>query len=147
LARPVSEIVKRLVAQLVLERPARGHVAVVDDDAVDRRIVGQVAQDDLDPARGPVGVEHAQLGRRLIARRLQDLGHESRRGRPIIRLDGRERRLPHTLGAWIAEHTLDRVALIRDSAAAVDNHADVRAVVDERAEAPLARTEKLVLAR
>ena len=64
--KPGERVVERLVAQLVLERLAARDVAVVDDDAADRRVVEQVLRTTASmTSAGAVGVLDPDLGRDL----------------------------------------------------------------------------------
>ena len=61
LARPVSGVVEGLVAELGLQAVPLGHVARVEDDAVDRRHVEQVGHARLGVPPRAIGVAQTEL--------------------------------------------------------------------------------------
>ena len=63
--RPVGQAGERigegLAVEAILELFVLGHVAVVEDDAVDNRVVGPIGGRDAQPAPFAVGAAHRQL--------------------------------------------------------------------------------------
>ena len=138
MARPVSDVVERLVAKLLLERLALGDVAVVDDDAADGRVVEQVLGDRLERSPGAVGVAGPELDRHLGAARGRDVGQ--RRGqRWRDRLGGRPRSpAGRSRSSGRRQDALDGRALVADQTVLAQDEDAVRGVLDERPEALLA---------
>ena len=76
-----QRVVERQLAQLLLERLALAHVAEVEREAGDRRVVHQVAADALERAAPVAGLDHRLDRSDDAAARRGDFGEE--RGQPL----------------------------------------------------------------
>jgi len=88
-----QRVVERLVAQRLLGRGALGHVANIDDDTADGRVVQAHGREFLDGAPSPVLVAHP-VGQRLSRTRRRAAGREvPPHAVPVIGVRERERDL------------------------------------------------------
>ncbi len=133
-----DRVVERLMGQLLLERLALADVAAVEHDPLDVLVLEQL------------GVLHLELEPAAVAmaqRAVERVGL-----RPRTAASGDHRLQPGSVGLGeqpvealvldlldrVAEHTLDRRALVGDDAVLVEHGDQVARVRDERAEARLA---------
>jgi hypothetical protein len=126
--------VERLVAELLLERAALRHVAVVDDHALDGPIVEQVLGDGLDDAVRPIHVAGAELGRGLDLRRRHDVGEQALHAGQVLGMDELERLPADPRIRSVAQDALDARALVRHGPVRAGDHDPVGCVPDERPE-------------
>ncbi len=133
-----ERVVEGLVPEFVLERLAGGDVAVVDDQAGDRRVVEEVLADRLDRPPRAVRVTDAELPGGLRAGRHDDVAEQLLGPFPVVGVDELEGGPALALLGPEPEHPLDRGALVFDRGIGAQDHVDVGRVLDERTEALLA---------
>ena len=135
------------VADRLLRLAPLGDVARVHDDPRHHGVVEHVLADALEHPPGAVAVAEAELERRDGARHVP-LGADrpGHRG-DVVRVDQVARVPAEQLARLVAEHPLDRGALVADPVLAVDHRHDVERVLGERAEVLLAPAERLDRAR
>ena len=137
-----DRVVEGLVGELVLERLALADVAAVQDDAADVLVLEQVRVLDLELEPGAVAVperalDHVGLGAAADVG-LADAGDDLREPRPVGRREQPGELAALDLVGAVAEHALDRRALVGDDAVGVEDGDEVARVGDERAEPRLA---------
>ena len=136
-----QHVVERLVAELVLEGPSVGDVAVVDDHAANGRVVEQVLGDRFERSPRAVGVAGAELDCDFRAVCGRDVGEPAIDVRPIVRVDVGGHPAPDPVLRPAPEDPFDSRALIADEPVLAEDHDAVRRVLDQRSEALLAAPE------
>ena len=124
-----ERIVERLMAQLLLQRPAFRHVTAVQDDAAHVRIVQQVGADHLDPAPAPVRMAHSHLAVRYRARRRCQALKQGSDPLGVIWVDQRAQRSIRSLWSGLAQDPLDGGADKDHSCLAIKQNDQVRGVL------------------
>ena len=135
---PRERVVERLARQLRLEHLALGDVAVVDDDAADRRVVEQVAPDRLHRPPRAVRVVDPELEPALGAVPRREIGQRLLHGRAVLVVDERREWEALPVAGLDAEDPLHGHALVAHAAVGVEDRLGVGRVLQQRAEARLA---------
>ena len=120
------------VLQLPLELVAFRHIAAVEDDAVDGRVVQEIAPDDFHFPPGSVSRPHAMEQRTGRAGLFEDRAQRGVILHEIVQA-------PAGSQTVRTDQTLARRARVRDDAIWLDDQHDVRRMLDERPEAGLLR--------
>ncbi len=128
---------RRASARLLLDSLAFGDVAAVDDDRVHPRDVDEIGADAFHPAPRPVLVAIAELHRAGTAAAHQ-IFERALGGLAVVGVDQLESAAAAQLLRIVSEDTQNRRTEIAQGAVRIDQHDDVRAVLDEGAEARLA---------
>jgi len=123
--------VESLAPELLLEALAGRDVAVVDDDAVDGRVIEQVLQNCFDRPPRSVGVPSAEFARHLGARRPHDVGEETFAEVAIVGMDDLEGGLAQALIDLDSEDALSRRAFVGDRAVGAHDHVDIDRILHE----------------
>jgi hypothetical protein len=118
-------------AQRLLGEPPIGHVAVVDDEGVNRRIVEPVHRDRFDVAPRAVFVPHAVFRRHRHARAPQDLVERRAHRRDVLGVHQLEGTAAQPLLERVAEQPRRRFARKANRAVRVQHDDRFRAVLDE----------------
>ena len=136
---PRHAVVEGLVGELLLEHLALADVAAVEHDAADVLVLEQVGHEDLERALLAVPVHEHALDRLDVLGVVGDAGGDEP-GEPaaVAGLDQLLEVAARDLLGRVAEHALDRRALVGDLAAGAEHRDEVARVLDERAEARLA---------
>ena len=115
-----------------------------DHEAADARIRDEVVHHSLERAPGVVATAHTEL-QGVVPRRPR-CGCESRFDcGPLLRVQELGERRADQLLCLEAEHRLDRRGEVRERAVVIENGDQVGGVLDERAEAGLAASGRLLL--
>ena len=134
---PGERIVERLVGELLLQPLPLAHVAGVEHDALDRRVVQQVGRQDLGVEPRAVGLAEAPLHRARDARAPAASSEEGRGPLAIVRVQQVGHRLPEHRRRIVAEDPRRRRAHEPDRAVGAGHQDDVGGVLHQRAEAGL----------
>ena len=133
-----DRVVEGLMGELVLEGLALADVAAVEDDAADRLVVEKVGVANFEAKPALVGVLERAFERVRVGAHLARVVHDPLEPRAVgLGEEAVEARALDLVGR-VAEHSLDRGALIGDDAVGVEDRDQVARVRDERAEASLA---------
>ena len=136
-----QRVVQRLMAQVVFECLAFGDVVRVDDDAVHRGIGREVGHREIECAPFAAATGHAQLGS-MRGRRIGRQAEQQRGQRePIVGMYEARQLVADQFVGLVAEYSHDRRADVVDEAVVVDDGDDVGSVLDQPAEARLARRQ------
>ena len=140
--RPIGEvgdgIVEGLVGELLLERLALGDVAAVEHDPADRAVGQQISVEDLEVAQASVLVREQAVDHLGAAGRAGAVGEAAQQPALLVGMEQLLERPSRDLLDRVAEHALDRRALVEDRVVGVEHRDQVARVLDERREPSLA---------
>ena len=109
-----DRVVEGLMGELALEGLALADVAGVQDDAADMLVAGQVGEQDLELARGPVLVGQRAFERLRRDGRVDAVGDQPQQAAALALLHQRVDAAADDVLGRPAEHALDRGALVGD---------------------------------
>jgi hypothetical protein len=141
--RPVALLA---LAQGLFGLLALGYVALVDHHAPHARIIQQVVEKEFGVTPGAVLVRHPELEGRVDPRLRPDLGERPSPLLEVIRAHVVEDAFAHQLLGRVARYPLYRGADVAYGAPGVDHRDDVRGVLHQGAEAPLALLKRRLMA-
>src|ERR671924_190744 len=131
-------VVEGLMGELLLEGLALADVAAVQDDPVHVLVAQEIRVLHLELEPGPVAVPKQALQRVRLRPLAADVRHDLREPRPVGLAHEAVEARPLDLVGRVAEHALDRRALVGHDAVGVEDGDQVARVRDERTEARLA---------
>ena len=130
------------VLDALLDRLAVGHVAGIEHDAADVRVLDAVRPQRLERAPLPLAVPDPELQRLAEVARLEDAPEGRPRRLHVVAVHELEHVVPDGLGRVVAQEVAQRRALVVDRAVVAEHGNEVEAAFREHAEAPLARLER-----